>query len=242
MTKVTTLLSERFKSSGSNKMKQLAQRSSKGQLSSFSGLFKVAPLSESEKSDIKKIITQYKKEEEENETDLTDLLSLTSEVKAINNQAIILHGERIKRAQTLLKKYKDGAFSTWLTLTYGNRQTPYNFLQYYEFYQSLKIELREKMHEMPKQAIYTLASRKGEKEQKEAIIQTYNGEPKRALIEKIRTRFPLRYGDKRAQNLTESLLTELEKAIALTENERFAPTKEDRQKIRSLLSTLRKNV
>ena len=90
--------------------------------------------------------------------DLEFLTTITSEVKAINNQAIILHGERIKQCtRTFLTKYRDGAFSAWLISTYGNRQTPYNFLQYYEFYQSLNLELQKRMDDMPRQVVlYTL--------------------------------------------------------------------------------------
>ena len=47
-----------------------------------------------------------------------------------------------KERKTILKNYRDGAFSAWLIATYGNRQTPYNFLQYYELY----ITLPEHLH------------------------------------------------------------------------------------------------
>lgn len=79
-------------------------------------------------------MTQFSSGEGNLTLDLAELSLITSEVKAINNQAAILHGERIKKAQTLLKSYQEGAFSAWLNATYGNRQTPYNLMQYYEFF------------------------------------------------------------------------------------------------------------
>ena len=39
------------------------------------------------------------------EEDKEALYSLTAEIKSIHNQSIILHGERIKKAQEILKKY-----------------------------------------------------------------------------------------------------------------------------------------
>src|ERR1700677_3684402 len=116
MSKFNDLLNLRFKTKETQqpKMTALVERSNNGDLSSFSGVFRVMPLNDQEKED------------------LEALTAITSEVKAITNQAVILHGERIKRAQEILKKYRDGAFTAWLFATYGNRQTPYNFLQYYE--------------------------------------------------------------------------------------------------------------
>jgi hypothetical protein len=67
------------------------------------------------------------------ETSLPDLRH--RKIKANNNQArLLLHrrGADPKKAQDILKKYRDGRL-LGLTLiggTYGNRQTPYNFMQY----------------------------------------------------------------------------------------------------------------
>lgn len=242
MTKINSALSKRFKGSTSNKMEQLAKRSSTGGLSTFSGIFKTAPLSEGEKQEIEEIITSYQLEGLETDKDLQSLLSITSEVKAINHQAIILHGERIKKAQAILKQYRDGAFTTWLIVTYGNRQTPYNFLQYYDFYQSLNETLREKISEMPKQAIYTLASREGEQEKKEAIVKSYMGEPKRTLLEKIRDTFPLSFGDKRGKKMTDTLIRHLEQLQKTISSPRFSPSKVEKKELLQKLSQLRDEI
>lgn len=212
MNKVNKFLSERLKKADkNNKMSALATQSMEGNLTSFSGIFGFSELSSSEKEDLAHILKKFSSEEAPYDEDLKSLITLTSEVKAINNQALILHGERIKAAQSILKKYKDGAFTSWLINTYGNRQTPYNFLQYYEFYLTLPQTLRPLLEMMPKQAIYTLASREGALEDKQFIIQNYQGETKRELIQIIRETFPLKPKDKRNKSIALGLINGFEK-------------------------------
>ena len=120
------------------------------------------PSTKKKKQTIESILKSFRLNESYDfDDDLKALMAITSEVKAITNQAVILHGERIKRAQEILKKYRDGAFTAWLFATYGNRQTPYNFLQYYEFYTVMPQALHPKLDQMPRQAVYSLASRAG---------------------------------------------------------------------------------
>jgi hypothetical protein len=220
------------------KMDQLALKSNLGELSGFSGVFKVTPLSEQEQLSLYQILETHKSESSSIEVDVKHLKAITSEVKAINTQAIILHGERIKQAQTLLKEYKEGAFSAWLILTYGNRQTPYNFLQYFEFYQNARLELKEKIDLMPKQAIYTLASRVGPQEKKEALVLEYQGESKQVLLEKIREIFPLQKEDKRSAKPAQSLIKLLEKAKSLTESPGFSSSDAEAKQIKNLIKAL----
>ena len=211
MSKVNDHLFTRLKQKFS-KMTELAEISSKGNLSSFAGVFKVSPLTSQEKEDLEALLNDYKSESAYPiDDDLKTLSSLTSEIKAINNQAAILHGERIQKAQDILKKYRDGAFSAWLINTYGNRQTPYNFLQYYEFYLQLPTKLHPKLDEMPRQAIYTLASRDAPFDQKEEILKNYNGETKNEVLSLIRKTFPLEERDGRREDLGEQALISLRK-------------------------------
>lgn len=175
MSQVNNLLTERTakaskKQSGHSKMAEMARQSALGHLTSFSGVFSIAELSSKEKGDLETLLTTYSTEGNVRiEEDLNLLISLTSEVKAINNQAALLHGERIKKAHQILTRYRDGAFTEWLKATYGNRQTPYNFLQYFEFYHALAEPLRLTLEEMPRQAVYTLASRKCPLEKKKKL-------------------------------------------------------------------------
>lgn len=217
MAKLNSILKERFKKKEPPKMSDLAKRTSIGQLTPFSGVFGIPRVEEKDRTKLTELLNKYSTDHEEIDipTDLSFLLEITAEVNAINNQAAILHGERIKKAQEILKKYREGAFSAWLLTTYGNRQTPYNFLQYYEFYTKMPKTLHSTIESMPRQAIYTLASREGNLEQKEEIVRNYKGEGKQEVISLIRSRFPLNENDKRKENLAIGSIKQL-KQIAMT--------------------------
>jgi len=240
MVKVNSLLAKRLKMATEKftKMTNLVEMSSSGNLSSFSGVFRVSPLNEKEKEALSSLLTQYKNDTQEIGEDLFQLSALTAEVKAINNQAVILHGERIKKAQEILKNYRDGAFSAWLVATYGNRQTPYNFLQYYELYIALPASLHAKLDEMPRQAVYSLASRKADPSQKQLIIQNYQGEPKQELLKLIRETFPLAEDDRRAQDLGLVAVSQLRRLQTQLSSSFFSPTPKQKAEILRILEEL----
>ncbi|MFZ4772920.1 MAG: CT583 family protein [Chlamydiia bacterium] len=242
MDDVNTILKERLKKneSLSKKMDSLAERSNKGQLSSFAGVFKVIPLQDQEVDQLKELLETYKGNIQTTSQDLEELLSITSEVKAINSQAIILHGERIQKAQQLLKSYKDGAFSTWLIYAYGNRQTPYNFLQYYEFYKTVSQSLKERLNDLPKQAIYTLATRQGPLELKEDLIRSYQGESKELFLEKIRNAFPLSLEDKRRSTVADQIAISLERLLLKASEKPLKLSQIEKRRLTGLLSDLNK--
>ncbi len=242
MAKVNSLLSERLKLplEKLSKMTNLAEMSSSGHLSSFSGVFKVSELSDKEQEQLRFLLEEYGEGQDIGQ-DFTSLSAITSEVKAINNQAAILHGERIKKAQELLKKYREGAFTFWLIQTYGNRQTPYNFLQYYELYQSLPHILLSKLDEMPRQAAYTLASRTGPFELKKEIIQNYGGETKQVLLEQIRRAFPLNQRDKRGQKYGEIFVKSLKRISLFVSNHPLELTASQKKQALEILRSLKES-
>lgn len=241
MAKMNNLLTQRLKMATEklSKMTDLAELSSAGGLSSFSGVFRVTDLNDKEKEVIETILNQHNTDELDTHTDLESLVSISSEVKAINNQAAILHGERIKRAQNILKKYADGAFTAWLIALYGNRQTPYNFLQYYEFYTALPGHLHTQLEEMPRQVVYALASRSGPLEDKQAIVKSYHGQTKEELISLIRDRFPLPEKDKRAHDIAACSISTLKKLNNQINHPHFIPSTKQKETILKLLDTLR---
>lgn len=241
MAKLNSFLSKRFKTSSESesKMTSLAELSTTGNLSSFSGVFRVTSLSENEEAVLENLLNEYKEESCDVAEDLQSLSMITSEVKAINNQAAILHGERIKKAQDILKEYRDGAFTTWLVAIYGNRQTPYNFLQYYEFYTALPKMLHSKLDEMPRQAVYTLASRTGDQEKKEEIVKNYNGQTKQELLAMIRELFPLAVTDKRKPDLSNQAIQALERLEKILSKGKFHPNTEQRKRLLGTLDSLR---
>lgn len=239
MVKFNDLLNLRFKQKGAQqtKMTALVERSNNGDLSSFSGIFRVTELNQKEKEDLETLLNNFRKDDsQEIDADLKALMILTSEVKAITNQAVILHGERIKKAQDLLKKYRDGAFTEWLYTTYGNRQTPYNFLQYYEFYTVMPQTLHPKIDQMPRQVVYNLASRSGPLEKKEEIIKNYNGQTKQELLNLIRVEFPLANEDKRLPHFASHALNFLKRARELLKNPHCSLLEEEKRQLKNLLA------
>lgn len=236
MANVNHILNQRLKvkEKPSSKMSEMAQKSANGQLTSFNGLFGVSDLNEKEKEHLEEILKSHHISGANLKEDLKYLISLTSEVKAINNQAAILHGERIKKAQLILTKYKDGAFTNWMLATYGNRQTPYNLLQYYEFCQALPTNLREKVEEMPRQAIYTLASRNIPIEKKRLFVEDYQGENKIELLNKIREHFPLAKTDQRA-SLTHPLIKQFQKISIHLKTNKPKFNKEQKKALKNLV-------
>lgn len=240
MNKLTSILSKRLSGSSKEKMKELAQKSREGELSTFSAIFGSTPLNPFIEKNLKEILEKYAPKTTDFDlfSDLNLLLSITREVKAITQQAVILHGERIKKAQEILKRYQDGAFSAWLIETYGNRQTPYNFLQYYEFYKALPSQLHMQLESMPRQAIYTLASRKGSFDQKAEIIRNYQGESKTHLLALIRSQFPLPEHDKRGEKLIENALSSLKKLRDLFSTKKIPITQDEQESLLTLIKEL----
>lgn len=246
MAKFQDLLNFRFRAKdpdATDKMTALVERAASGDLSSFSGVFRVAELNETEKQELAGILREYRNNDADDvSADLKSLEAITSEVKAITNQAVILHGERIKRAQDLFKHYRDGAFTAWLFATYGNRQTPYNFLQYYEFYHTVPSDLHAKIDQMPRQVVYTLASRAGELEKKRQIIESYSGQPKKELLTLIRKQFPLPEDDRRHPNFTQHALQFLRRAKETLRNPVCVPSEAEKGQLKLVLEQLRQLV
>lgn len=239
MSNVNTLLAARLKKKeASSKMEMMAQQSADGNRTSFAGVFSISELSDNEKGLLETILQEYATGSENISLDLRSLISITSEVKAINNQAILLHGERIKKAQGILTTYRDGAFSAWLIATYGNRQTPYNFLQYFEFFHTLPTTLRPQIEQMPKQAIYTLASRDGELEEKKRIIENYAGQTKDQLLSLIRETFPLADEDKRQESAGDNAVSALKKVQLFLQKRHRKLTKRHIKEINSLIEEI----
>ena len=202
----------------------------------LSKVFHVLPLSSIEKDAVSTILERHKKSKEEIGDDLEKLSLITAEIKAISAQAAVLHGERIKKAQTLLKKYRDGAFSAWLIAAYGNRQTPYNFLQYYELHREAPKALVQKLQQMPKQVAYVLASRTARIEQKLEFIAKYEGkESKEEMLRSIRTAFPLSIGDKRAHDPMKKVIEALERIHKQLESIEMMPSAPQVEELKKII-------
>lgn len=209
------LLEERLSSVESNKVRKLAERSAQGALSSAATLFSPRPPSQKETEDMVELLRQFSTGDMPLENIARELATLKIEVQAINRQAILLHGERILKAQQLLKKYNEGAFTHWLKETYGNRQTPYNFLFFYQLFSILEKELQEQLDGMPKAVAYTLAARDAPLHEKKEFIKTSAFCSRSELLGQINQRFPLKEGDKRGSSKSHSLFSALAAAQKL---------------------------
>lgn len=235
---IEAVLQERMQKKETQKMKALGERSAQGQLSTFGGLFSVSPLETAEVDKIRLILDVYSQEGTRPEEDLSALLSLTAEVKALTHQAALLHGERIQKAHNMLIGYREGAFTAWLIAVYGNRQTPYNLLHYYEFYQSFPKEQRSQLERMPRQAIYTLATRDGSFERKQQFVMEYQNETKQVLLTRIRREFPLTAKDGRAEDPVGKLVHGLEEGLKTLGMLSKTLSREETLRVASLLATM----
>ncbi len=242
MANVNALIQKRLqKGDSSPKMAAMAEKSANGNLTSFAGVFSVSELNAVEKQNLKDLLQEYKGTGSKDiEQDFNQLVSITSEVKAINNQAAILHGERIKKAHAILTKYRDGAFTAWLISAYGNRQTPYNLMQYYDFYMAMPAPLKPKIEAMPKQAIYTLAARDAPLDQKRKFVENFAGETKNVLLSQIRESFPLHEEDKRRFNAGDAAIQGITKALEVLQKPRIKLSTHQKDQLETLLDTLKK--
>ena len=214
---IHTRIQERAKKN-EKAQKNLAARSGTENLSAlFSGI----ELGEGERQELESLLIGHsleceKSDQEKSETirsDLDALITITGEIKSINAQSTLLHGERIKRVQQILGRYRNGAFTAWLLAAHGNRQTPYNLLGYYEFHAQIPAELRPKFEAIPRTAVYTLISRDATVDQKIELIASYDGETRAEMCEKIREEFPIDREDRRSANHAQKARKALETAV-----------------------------
>lgn len=198
MTKKTDLLFQRFEQKTSSKIRELAEKSASGSRSGFQGIFQVQGPTQEQKSSLESALIDYNQRNSiEFSKDIEQLMQLMLEVQAISHQALLLHGQRIQSAKEILKGYREGAFSTWLLSAYGNRQTPYNFLQYFEFFQALPDTYKAQVEKMPKQAIYKLASRDQPLQQKLSLLDRSSDCSCREFLARLRAELPLKPLDRR---------------------------------------------
>jgi hypothetical protein len=200
-------------------------------------------LTEQEKRAIQKILVEDYQPgripESQVSQHIEQLTNITKQIKSISAQSVLLHGERIKQAQDLLSNYREGAFTRWLMSTYGNRQTPYSMLRYYEFYQSAPKEARKMIESAPKKAVYLLASREGDKNKKFKLIQEHGTSSQSDLLLLIQSTFPTEETDGR-KPLNTSTIESIGKLCLKLESRSKYLTEDDRIDIEKLIQRLQK--
>ncbi len=202
-------------------------------------------LSEAETNVLKNLLLDNQTSTCDITSDFSILTSITSEIKSINHQSVLLHGEKIQAAKELFSAYGELAFSRWLKEVYGNRQTPYNFLKYYIFYTSLSKELQDKMLAMPKQIVYTIASRNCSEADKKSVIDTYDGESKETFLKAIRRAFPVERKIKRTlkkELYSKQVISLLQSALEVIEANKAAFSLEELRLIDSSTKLISKHL
>ena len=213
---------------------------------SFRALFDMQEENPQEAANLKSVLEEAMLEDRAADVvhqDITQLLQLSSELKAIGKQAILLIGERVLAAKAILKQYGKGkvAFSAWLDVTFVSRKTAYNALNYYEFYHALPTEeFRNAFKKMPLKASYILASRTGDWKTKLQLIDNYSNEKQEEFVRQIQSQLPLKSQDARTTgNTTDNLLTQLLKYATLLEKEGSPLTLHQKVQIEELLQILK---
>ncbi len=138
----------------------------------------------------------------------------------------------------LIRSKREGAFTKWLMNAYGNRQTPYSMLRYYEFYQSSPQEFRPIIESAPKKCVYLLASRDGDHIKKLDLIKKHGKSPQADLLILIQKAFPIRESDRR-KPLNASTIESMSRLCKKLESRsRYISEEEDRTEIRKLVDRL----
>jgi len=200
-------------------------------------------LTEKEKLTIQKILVDdytpgiINEEQVYKHTD--QLTDITRQIKNLVAQSILLCGERIKQAQDILANYREGAFSKWLMEVFGNRQHPYELLNYYNFYNSAPKEFQKIIEAAPKKVVYKLAAREGENSRKLDFIKKNVAAKQADTLLLIQETFPVTNTNRRKPLMT-SKIEAMCKLCAYLEGRSDALSKENRQEIQSLIQRLQK--
>ena len=183
----------------------------------FTSIFDPKSLDQQEEEKIRKFLSENlefkdlckEKDYVRLDRDFEQIKILTSEIKAIQKQNLVLLGERIHEVRLIFKSYKEGTFTKWLKITFNSKQTGYNILAYYEFFKSLPADLQDVFKRLPQKAAYTLASRDGSLEKKISILRDLDLIDSETLLLAIRERLPIANEDRRKTKGTEALLLNL---------------------------------
>ncbi len=207
--------------------------------------FDPQPLCVEEVSEIKHLLLESNGigalKEEQIKKDSTVLTQLTSELRGIGKQGVFLMGERVLKAREILKPYKGGTFTRWLTKTFGTRKTGYNALSYYELFQDLpNKDIREKFMKIPLSAAYVLASREGKLEKKVSLINDFSGEKQSNIIASIKKKFPTdKKGGRSSTISTESLINLIFSSLEKLESKKDFFSLENKKRLKKAKSTLK---
>ena len=214
----------------------MATQSGAGNRSGFSGIFSLVENSvKKEKELLESMLKEYATDGVNITTDLHSLISITSEVKAINNQAAILHGERIKKAHAIPHPLPRRRF---FKLVDGRLRQPANALQFHAVlrllpYHAQNAAAANRVDAKTSHLHTRNQNRSGGKEAGDCGI---NGETKTELLTRIRTEFPLDKLDKRRQKVGEGVIMSLKRLSDVLAQKPLTITREQKNTIYDLLA------
>ena len=207
---------------------------------SFTSVFDHRPLELDEQECIKQLLATgaaKKAKKDINDKDADDLINITAEIQSISRQGVVLIGERVAKARALLKSYREGTFSRWLELAFGNKKTGYNILSYYDLYKALPDpSVQKKLHKMPKSAAYILASRQVDLEKKVSVINECCDLKYKDIVRHIKYEFTIL--DKRTEKAKDFLCNTLEEIIHKLGDGRIKYSQEEKARLKDLYKRL----
>lgn len=155
-------------------------------------------LTEAEEDQIKHILltaSNSKNIDEKTNAIFEELKKITSQIKSIQKQGILLIGESIFKARKLINQLTDSptTFSDWICITFKTKSSAYNALSYYEFYNQLPTDdYKTVFQNIPFKAAYILSSRKVDFDKKRKILSKIQGLSNVEAISFINNTFPKR--------------------------------------------------
>lgn len=169
---------------------------------------------------------------------VNEIKNLTSEIKGINKQAILLIGERIFKANQILKNYKDGTFMEWVDSVFDSRKTAYNILAYYELHQSLPIQSKENLKKISPTAAYVIASRKIPLEKKISFVNEYHDLKSQDMMLLIKEMFPSKNQPTKT-SLNLKLINVIQKSIQTLKERKEEINSDEKKLLESIIITLK---
>ncbi len=173
--------------------------------------------------------------------DALQLQELTAQIRAVAKMGVLMTGERIYKARELLKPYRDGTFTKWISMIFPNRKSGYNMLAYYELYLQLPSDCQESYKKLSRKVAYVLASRPAPLEVKVALVRECASLKTDEGLIKIQTRLPVIATDGRGIiTHVASWLKQLEKLTHNFESATHRITAYDQLKLAQFVQRLQK--
>ncbi|EPP35488.1 hypothetical protein CP10139811_1550 [Chlamydia ibidis] len=139
------------------------------------------------------IINHYEDLGEPHSEALNAIKLLTSQIKSIQKQHVLLLGEKIYRVREILQRINspETTFSQWINIVFHTKSSAYNALAYYELFISLPdSDTKTVFQSIPYKTAYLLASRKGTLEDKVKVLGEIRGMSNTSAIHVLNRHLP----------------------------------------------------